>query len=293
MSRESTDVMDMKGDSEPSEPTKRIVRQEAFFGCVICGNPIIEYAHLIPYPESQDNSPRNLVSLCPTDHYRYDQGAISRDKIRKWKKSPFNKGRDVKDKFDIEGTVPIIEAGTNVCKNTPLLLVVDNKNIVTLFKEKDELLLNALFYDSNNTLLAYVENNEWHSLSNVMWDIQYSTVANQLIMRTAPRNIILRLRIKEGIVNLAGQLYYNGFRVLISPQAIKVGNKVCTMKQCTFENCISAIVVETQDGSIGIGSSVHEHEYITYYVLMWQKYSTVCKPFFIMKECRFCKKILL
>ena len=280
------------------EPTKRIVRKEAFFGCVVCGNPIIEYAHIIPYGISRDDRVGNLVALCPTHHTRYDLGGISEDKMRAFKSNPFNKGRDVVDRFDIEGDVPIIEAGTNIFKNTPVLLVVDNRNIVTLSKEEDELLLNAVFYDKNNDLLAFIKDNEWCALSGMAWDIEYHTVAKALVIRTKPRNILLRLRIRKGVIHFSGLLYYNGLKVRISPSKIMFGNNVMTWKRCKFENCITAIHFDTQTGSFGIASSVHEHEYRKPICVTLMQGSDLLRgriyqTYYIMRECRFCNQIAL
>jgi len=280
------------------EPTKRILRKEAFFGCVVCGNPIIEYAHVIPYGVSQDDSVNNLVVLCPNHHTRYDVGDISERKIRMYKSNPFNKERNVADRFDVEGDVPIIEAGTNIFKNTPVLLVIDNKNIITLSKEEEGLLLNAVLYDKNNNLLAFIKDNEWCALSGMVWDIDYHTVAKSLVIRTKPRNILLKLRISKGVVHFSGLLYYNGVRTRISPSKIMFGNNIMTWRESQFENCITAFWFDTQKGSFGAGSSVHEHEYKKpICVTLMQRTSLlrgrIYETHYIMRECRFCGQIAI
>lgn len=74
------------------EPDKRTVRKECYFGCAICGNPLIVYAHIVPYSISHDNSPENLVSLCPDHHTEYDRKDIPVSKIKHYRANPFNKG---------------------------------------------------------------------------------------------------------------------------------------------------------------------------------------------------------
>jgi len=277
------------------DPIKRIIRQEANFGCVICGNPLIEYAHIIPYATTRDNRPENLVALCPTDHTKYDLGGPSEAEIRKCKSKPFNSGRDVRDRFSITGDLPIIEAGTNICTNTPVLLVVDYKNIITLIKEDDELTLNAVFYDQKNALIAYIKNNEWCALSNRAWDIVYQTVAKNLVIRTKPRDIVLRLRIRKGVVHLSGQLYYNGYKILISPKQLVAGGNACFFTGCSFDNCITAIAIDTKKGSISIGTSIHEDQFNNPVIvhLRQPQMSALYKRFYIWRECKFCHKIQL
>jgi len=283
------------------ELTKRIVRREACFGCVICGNPLIVYAHIISYEISHDNSPSNLVTLCPTCHTKYDLGAISENQIRNFKSNPFNRGRDVKDTFNIIGEVPIIEAGTSTFKNTSVLLFVDDKNIVTLTKEENELLLNALFYDEKNKLLAYIKDNEWCSLSGMVWDIDYHTVAKALILRTKSRKILLKLRIAKGIIHFSGLLYYNGVKAKISPSEIVFATHGRAdvrvhWKGLLFENCITAIAFDTQKGTFEIGTSIHVHQYSKpIYAILRQRTNLLWRPIyetlFVMRRCRLCNKI--
>jgi len=276
------------------EPTKRIVRQEAFFGCAICGNPLIEYAHIIPYEVSQDNKPNNLIALCPNEHTEYDLGGFSEDQIRNYKLNPFNKGRDIRKTFNIIGSEPVIEAGTNLCENTPVLLFIDGKNIVTLHKENNQLILNALFYDKDNNLIAYVQDNEWCAINSKAWDIVYRTVAKNLIIKTKPRDILLNLRISRGIVHFSGKLYYNGFKVIISQNQIVVGNNACFMQGCSFMNCVTAISIDTSKNSIAIGSSNHEHVYETPIpIFLRQGKNAFYTEFFIPRGCKFCNIIQL
>ena len=276
------------------EPTKRIVRQEAFFGCSICGNPLLEYAHIIPYEVSQDNRPDNLVALCPNHHTEYDLDGFSIAQIRQYKLNPFNKGRDIKKTFNIAGFVPIIEAGTNICRNTPVLLSIDGKNIVTLHKEDNQLIFNALFYNRNNDLIAYIRNNEWCAVNKKVWDIVYRTVTRNLTIKTKPRDIVLSLRISSGIVHFSGRLYYNGFKVVISRNQMTVGNNSCFMRGCSFIDCVTAIGVETSKGSIGMGSSQHEHEFRTpIMIFLRQGKSAFYETFLIPRGRKFCNKFQL
>ena len=275
------------------EPIKRVVRKVAFFGCSICGNPLLEYAHIIRYEISQDNRPENLVALCPNHHREYDLDGFSEKQIRDYKLNPFNKGRDIKKDFNILGEIPIIEAGTNICRNTPVLLSIDGKNIVTLHKQDNQLFLNALFYDRNNSLIAYIKNNEWCTLNEQVWDIVYRTVARELTIRTRPRDIMLKLRISSGVVHFSGKLYYNGLKVVISQTQMKVGNNSCFFRGCTFDDCITAVSVNTTSGSIGIASSEHEHEYATPLLIFLREagISALYKTFLIPRGCKFCKRL--
>jgi hypothetical protein len=277
------------------DPTKRIVRKEGFFGCVVCGNPLIEYSHIIPYSKSHDDSPENLVPLCPTHHAEYDNEAISEKRMREFKANPYNKNRDVGERFYIEGDKPIIEIGSNIFENTPIPLVIDSKNIVSLYKEENELLLNALFYDMNNNLLASIKDNEWCASSGMVWDIEYHTTAKALIVRTKPKDILLRLKISKGIVHLSGALNYNGLQVRMFPTRV-IGKKTVSLRHCKFSNVIAAVAFDTRTGGFEIATSRHEHEFKKQIIAQMRRdyqHGRRYEPVFIMKECRHCGRIFL
>lgn len=139
-----------------------------------------------------------------------------------------------------------------------------------------------------------IENNEWCALTNRVWDIVYRTVARNLTIRTRPRDILLRLRISRGVVHFSGTLYYNDFKLTVSQSQITVGNNVCFMTNCQFTNVTTAIEVDTTKGSIGIGSSTHEHVYkAPISVFLRHGKSALYKTFLIPRGCKFCHKLQL
>jgi hypothetical protein len=56
------------------EPVKRQILLEAGYRCAIPRymHSTTEIAHIVPYEESEDNSPENLIALCPNHHTMYD-----------------------------------------------------------------------------------------------------------------------------------------------------------------------------------------------------------------------------
>ena len=60
--------------------------------CVICGeNRIVDKCHIIPREHSGSSSMDNLILLCPTHHFLFDHGRLSKDEFMKI---------DVKDKLN-------------------------------------------------------------------------------------------------------------------------------------------------------------------------------------------------
>ena len=65
----------------PPADVKRELRQEVNFGCAICGAPLLEYHHIIPYSEAEHHDPDHMVAVCPNHHRLSDDGAISRSEL--------------------------------------------------------------------------------------------------------------------------------------------------------------------------------------------------------------------
>lgn len=77
-----------QGRSAIPRPIQRAVKEEAGYRCAIpaCGQTAaLEYAHIVPHSETQDNSFENLICLCSICHHRYDNGEIPRQSIRVYK----------------------------------------------------------------------------------------------------------------------------------------------------------------------------------------------------------------
>lgn len=69
--------------------TKRQIITEAGDRCAIptCRQFPVEVAHIIPYRETADDRPENLIALCPTCHARFDSKQIPIDRIRVYKQN--------------------------------------------------------------------------------------------------------------------------------------------------------------------------------------------------------------
>lgn len=54
--------------------------------CVICGEQrTVDRCHIIPRENSGSNSENNMIYLCPTHHFLFDQGKLSREEFNKIK----------------------------------------------------------------------------------------------------------------------------------------------------------------------------------------------------------------
>lgn len=76
---------------------KRELRQEANFGCAICGFPLIEYHHIEYFSDEEHNDPSRMIALCPNHHSAAGPGTegITPDRLYEYKQEPF-----ISDKSD-------------------------------------------------------------------------------------------------------------------------------------------------------------------------------------------------
>lgn len=203
---------------------KRALRQEAYFGCVICGNPIIEYHHIIPYCEVKTHEKDNLVVLCPTHHHRANMGEIYKEMVIQKKNDPFNKIKnDTKYDFLLrEFKDLIVKAGGNLFREQKKILGCDGQPLITVDEDNcGNALLNVYFFDENNKKIAQITNNEWcvYDIED-LWDVKYSP--GHLIIQKRERKILLELKVKENIVELRADMYFNGKLISIKPDKIIV-----------------------------------------------------------------------
>ena len=71
----------------PAE-VERQLRQESGFGCAACGNPILDYHHIIPWEEREHFEPAHMIALCPTCHREF--GKRARNDQYRIKENPIN-----------------------------------------------------------------------------------------------------------------------------------------------------------------------------------------------------------
>ena len=72
----------------PPLDVKRLVLHEAGYKCSspVCRNILtLDIHHLVPVAKKGDNSPDNLLALCPNCHALHHQGKIPEESLRAWK----------------------------------------------------------------------------------------------------------------------------------------------------------------------------------------------------------------
>src|SRR5258705_9230975 len=72
------------------EPVKLQVRQRCGFGCVVCGNPFIQYEHFDPeYKDAKDHLAEGITLLCGSCHDQTTKGLMSKEMVAYCNLNPY------------------------------------------------------------------------------------------------------------------------------------------------------------------------------------------------------------
>lgn len=93
----------MADNDRPRIPSdiKRQVRQRCGFGCVICGRPLYQYDHLVPWSEVEEHEPDNLVLLCDQHHREKTSGLLPIEQVIEANEAPANLATGVSSPYDL------------------------------------------------------------------------------------------------------------------------------------------------------------------------------------------------
>ena len=98
------------------------LRKETLYGCAICGCPILQYVHIIPYSNIQAFLPENMVALCPFHRIKYDNKEITQSVLRDAKINPYNKTKEQEAFIIAQSQDMIINIGKCKFINTSRIL---------------------------------------------------------------------------------------------------------------------------------------------------------------------------
>jgi len=224
-------------------PIRRALRQEANFGCAHCGCPILTIHHIIPWSQVKKHDPKNMIALCPTCAHRADMGEYNKSYLRKLKKAPHNL-TVVKDAFTIQTEDIIVSLASNLYINIPNILRIDEFDIISINKEDTYPTFYVNFFDEFDNWIAIIYDNEWFVDTRDIWDIEYKP--KHLIIRCKPRKISLEVEIKENIIFMRGDLYFNGFKIEMTKNDLFLGGKSgMQIRGATFRDSSGGIGIST------------------------------------------------
>jgi len=165
--------------SIPAE-TKRKIRENSKFGCVICRCAIYTYEHIEPvFVDAEEHHPDKMCLLCSTHQQMSTGGSLSKLRIQKeYEKIKNASYEDVQRPsnqgfFDLYGRTFNIKIGPTTFTNINSIINIDGENYLSLKPNPEEpntFVINGKFQDEKGEELFEIVDNEWIGNHNI-WDI--------------------------------------------------------------------------------------------------------------------------
>lgn len=229
------------------EPTKRIIRQNCGFGCVICGALIYEYDHVDPqFVDATVHDPSKMTLLCGQHHAKATRGTLSRKTIKKAMEAPFALREGFSnDMFDIttDNDLTIIIGGLEL-KNNPIAVEIAGEPIIQIKPPEEEgapFRLSGRFFNSQGQETLIIVDNEIQVSAN-NWDVTME--GKVLIIREARAKIHLRLT-----VNPPSQIIINRLNMTYKGRVLFGYDDKFNLKNLTNQDAPVDITFE----NVGIG----------------------------------------
>jgi HNH endonuclease len=198
---------------------KRLLRQQAGFGCCKCGRPIYAYHHIIPYADDHHFRPNDMMVLCPYCHSEVEYGLLDEDEQRRYKANPYNivhglaQGPLALQQRTIAlGSIQFVGDGT--------FIRVDNHPLLSLSLSGDgRLQVSVELNDRDGNLLALIDKNEWVTGDPYPWDLEYG--GRWLLIRRQHGEISLYVDVRPSLVSVRGSLWYKQQHFTITEAGIE------------------------------------------------------------------------
>jgi hypothetical protein len=225
---------------------QRQLRKECFFGCALCGSPLVKYTHIVPYSKIQAFLPENMIPLCPLHYDKYDTGDLSEICLRDAKKNPHNKLQP-QDAFFVETQELVINVGKTKFVNTYRILVIDDFDLITVTRDNGKyFLFDINFFDKVNNMIATVSENNWVSEKSMEWNINYGP-QKYLVIQNPQRNITFEITLENTELFITAMMYYNSSSIRVTRNEILLDeNEIGTeIKNSVLKNYDAAVVAYT------------------------------------------------
>lgn len=244
------------GEDRPAipGPMKREIRQRCGFGCVICGQPLYHYDHMVEYAEVQEHETENITLLCARHHDEKTRGFLNRDDIVQANDAPYNTANATTSpwnlpfrgdgaEFDLAGNIFAVDA---LPEGAAFFgLVVDGWVLFGARRQDGQLLINMQLFDEFNILKFLIVENELIMRAD-SWDIEVE--GTTITVRYALRNIFMRMRFSQQRIAIdRGRILCNGVELLLDKDGILETGGNNRLKGCGSNNVQAALVIGNVD----------------------------------------------
>jgi hypothetical protein len=226
------------------EHVKREVRRRNGFGCVLCGECMVDYEHVDPeYREAKEHNPDCITLLCPGCHAKVTRKIYAKARVKLAMRAPWC----LREGFAWSDMDPGTEA--------PYLLLAGNRLVrcaipvqvrdLPLFQvEAPEeaggpYRFSAHFFDGSGRRNLSIYRNEWTAYTS-SWDVK--TAGGRLTIRSSPNDVSLQLKFDpgQGVIVEKLDMWCYGYRFIGDKDSLKFvapdGGEM-TLTNCLMDNC--------------------------------------------------------
>ncbi|MBB3385799.1 MULTISPECIES: HNH endonuclease [unclassified Rhizobium] len=239
---------------------KRQIRQNAGFGCVICGKAIGQYEHIDPpFSEAKEHDPSKMTYLCASHHEEVTRGHRSKESIAKAALDPIAKKAGFSfGAFDVGSDSPTITIGPVVVKSCKSIITVLGKEVLAIHDPEEPgtpFRLNAEMRDAAGKVIFSIQDNEW-KIRNGNWDAEI--VGPQIVIRESPGSIALKIRTDPPSSLFVEQMNmsYRGHSIECDAQKFEIvapsGRRIL-VGGAQMTGCEGAVVIDSNSIILGVG----------------------------------------
>lgn len=151
--------------------TKRNIRKECGFGCIVCGSAIYQYEHILPeFHEAKSHDIDKIGLLCGTCHDKVTRRIFPKEFIQEQRLKPFclNVHPSKYEYYIKPNSDVVIELGKIKFINTTNVIVIDGIQVLSIHSPEEENsppIIYAQFFDREENKVAWINHNEWHGCS--------------------------------------------------------------------------------------------------------------------------------
>jgi len=166
-----------------SAKTRRILREEAHFGCAICGKPYLTYHHFNPpWKEKHHDNPNGMIALCVEHDASANGGAYTPEQLRSSKKKPFLAKKNLEGYFKWCRRKFLFIVGGNFCVDCDTLISAKDEKVIWQEEDKDSGMktLSMKILDSKGEIRLLMDKNSWIVNPNSFYDVDSSARGQKL-----------------------------------------------------------------------------------------------------------------
>jgi hypothetical protein len=226
---------------------KLLVRQKCGFGCIVCGDPIVEYHHITEHAKGGDDTVENLALLCPTHHSEHHKGILKRKTLENFAANPFSLRSENRKPIhlEIDGLFPIIVGNTSFGYTRSAedgfqfspIQIADDYEPFTFTVEDGKPLLSLRYIDAGGRTCLEIQKNEIVYNSGVF---DFYIKSNRIELFLEKRVPVLKITLEDDFIRIREfVIFYKGILLV-----------------CNEEDGIYTINNNSIIGSIGIISSM-------------------------------------